>query len=260
MTVICTANIQITSLNGFILGKAIYEVHNSSLPGGVITKGREFSFPVLLNLAGYTLNSGSTSAPAVFPGVQSTSISILTTNAVPGYATEQPITLTGRSVSALPFIQIGPLVVEFSGIVIGAADADEGSDSSFIIANIGQASMTILGYGYTNGTVVPGGDDHEPAVFTNVTVTAKSDLDEAGVFTSSNLPVVGPVIPGGSSITVNVNFQTDVSVSVPLLGTLSDMSPTRKLETIIPACRYTLMAEAPIPLLLDLQTLPLSPC
>jgi hypothetical protein len=80
----CTANIAVIAIRGLILGKSIYQAKNSSLPTGPLAAGARFSFPVVFNLTGFTLNSGSTSAPAVTPGVQTTSITILTTNGVTG--------------------------------------------------------------------------------------------------------------------------------------------------------------------------------
>jgi hypothetical protein len=203
LNVTCTANIPITQLTGFVLGKALYEASNSSLPTGQLTTGTSFSFPVTFDLTNHQLNAGSTSSPSVAPGVQSTSIEILTVNGVTGYAPQQPITLTGMSVSSAPFITINPLQVDFAGIVVGSAAAETGSDSTFIINNVGLSPMTILGLAYTNGSVTS-----NSSVFYNVTSDA---LDVNGYFTSLDMPEVGTVIAGGESVTVSVNFDANVS-------------------------------------------------
>jgi hypothetical protein len=203
LNVTCTANIAITQLTGFVLGKAVYEASNSSLPTGKLAAGASFSFPVTFDLTNHQLNAGSTSSPSVTPGVQSTSIEILTVNGVTGYAPQQPISLTGMSVSSAPFITINPLQVDFAGIVVGSTAAETGSDSTFIINNVGLSQMTILGFAYTNGSVTS-----NSSVFYNVTSEA---LDVNGYFTSSDLPKVGTVIAGGASVTVSVNFQANVS-------------------------------------------------
>jgi hypothetical protein len=203
LNVTCTANIPITQLPGFVLGKAVYEASNSSLPTGQLAAGVSFSFPVTFDLTNHQLDAGSTSSPSVTPGVQSTSIEILTVNGVTGYAPQQPITLTGMSVSSAPFITINPLQVDFAGIVVGSAAAETGSDNTFIINNVGLSPMTILGFAYTNGSVTS-----NSSVFYNVTSDA---LDVNGYFTSSDLPEVGTVIAGGASVTVSVNFNANVS-------------------------------------------------
>ena len=203
MNVTCEANIAITQLTGFVLGKALYQVSNSSLPTGSLAAGSSFSFSVTFDLKNHQLNSGSTSSPSVTPGVQSTSIEILTVNGITGYAPQQPISLTGMSVSSAPFITINPLQVDFAGIVVGSAAAETGSDSTFIINNVGLSPMTILGLAYTNGSVTS-----NSSVFYNVTSAA---FDVNGYFTSTDMPAVGTVIPGGASVTVSVNFKANVS-------------------------------------------------
>jgi hypothetical protein len=210
------ANIPITSLEGLILGKSIFQAQNSSLPIGSLLTGASFSFPVVFNLTEYVLSAGSTGAPAVSPGVQTTSISILSNNGQTGFSTEAPISLTGSSVSPSPFISMSPLEVDFPGIVIGSAAAAAGSASTFIISNIGQNNMIIIGYAWTNGALSP--NPGSATTYTNVTTIEASDgdtlyiLDSNGYFTSANLPAVGTVIRGGDSITVSALFNTTVRI------------------------------------------------
>jgi hypothetical protein len=201
----CIANIAIDSIKGLTIEGELYDAQNSSLPKGNLQAGQSFDLPVTFNLTGYVLNSGSTSAPSVEPGVQTTAISLFTENGVTGYSTEQSITLTGTSVSASPWISLSPLQVNFPGIVIGSSSSSSSSSSAstFIIKNDGQSSLKILGYGY-------GTEDDGP--FTNVTMDSSAKgtfvLDANGYFTSQDLVPVGTVIPAGGSVTIHTAFST----------------------------------------------------
>jgi hypothetical protein len=195
----CTANIAIVQIQGLSMGKSIYQAQNSSLPQGSLKAGDSFSIPVTFNLTGFVLTSNSTSAPAVSPGVQTTAMSLYTTNGATGYSTQQGITLTGVSVSASPFVAITPLQVTFPGIVIGSAST-AASTGTFIIQNLGSSDMTILGYAYSADSTDP---------YTNVTTGASPFvLDENGYFTSQDLPSIGTIIPAGKEVTVHANFNT----------------------------------------------------
>ena len=69
--------------------------------------------------------------------------------------------------------------------------------------------MTILGMAWTSGAV-----NSDNAVFHNLTtVNGKTFLDGPGYFTSTTLPSLGQVIPAGSTMTVNANFNTNVRYS-----------------------------------------------
>lgn len=211
LNVTCTANIKITKLSGIVLGKALYTASNSSLPTGALAVGASFTFPVTFDLSTHQLSAGSTSSSAVTPGVQTTSISILTVNGVTGYAPQQPITLTGMSISTAPFITMNPLQVDFEGIVVGSAASETGSDSTFIINNVGLTDMTILGLAFTNGSI-----SSASSVFHNLTSTTVGGVtttvfDSNGVFTSTNMPAVGSVIKGGGSMTVSANFKSNIT-------------------------------------------------
>jgi len=212
LNVSCTANIPITSFNGFISSKAIYQVSNSSLPTGGLSAGSTFTFPVTFNLENLQLSAGSSSSPQVSPGVQTASIEILTTNGVAGFESTQPVTVTGMSISGTPFISINPLQVDFAPIVVGSAAAATGSSNTFVINNEGQSPMTILGLAWTNGSV-----SAATTVFRNMTAGTDSRgnpatvFDGNGYFTSNNMPNVGTVIPAGASITVNSEFNSNVS-------------------------------------------------
>jgi hypothetical protein len=211
LNVTCTANIAITQITGLILGKILFTASNSSLPTGPLKVGNSFSFPVTFDLTNHQLDSGSQSSPEVVPGVQTSSLELLTVNSVPEYATAQPITLTGMSISSAPFITMNPLQVDFDGIVVGSAAAEGGSDSTFIINNVGLAPMNITGFGWTTGSV-----SSATAVFNNLTSITDANgtvtaFDANGYFTSTNMPSVGTIIPGGGSVTVDVNFNSNAS-------------------------------------------------
>lgn len=210
LNVTCTTNIAITKITGLVLGKILFTASNSSLPSGPLKAGTTFSFPVTFDLTNHVLNAGSTSSPQVVPGVQTTALQLLTVNAVTGYATSQPITLTGTSISSAPFITMNPLQVDFDGIVVGSEAAEGGSASTFIINNVGLAPMNITGFGWTSGSVTSA-----TAVFENLTETAAGTtaFDANGYFTSTNMPSVGTIIPGGESVTVDVNFDSNVCLS-----------------------------------------------
>jgi hypothetical protein len=206
MTVTCTTKIAITAIRGLTIGKTIYQAQNSTLPTGVLPVGASFSFPVTFNLTNFVLSAGSTSAPAVSPGVQTTALSLYSTNGVTGYSTEQPITLTGVAVSSQPFLSMTPLQLAFPGIVIGSAGNATGTSSTFLIQNLGKSNLTIKGYSYHD----PASDATGDTGSTNVTLNADSSfrLGPNGFFSSQDLPAVGTSIPAGGSIAVHVSFST----------------------------------------------------
>jgi hypothetical protein len=213
LSVTCTANIPITQVTGLVLGKSLFLASNSSLPTGSLAVGASFTFPVTFDLVNHQLNAESTSSSSVTPGVQTTSISILTVNGKSGFAPSQPIMLTGMSISSAPFIAMSPLQVDFAGIVVGSAAATTGSDNTFIISNNGLSPMTLLGMAWTNGSI-----SSNSSVFYNLTAgfnsngNAVTSFGGGGYFTFTNMPAVGTVIAGGASVTVNANFNTNVSL------------------------------------------------
>jgi hypothetical protein len=201
-TATCTTVIPLNNITGLTLGKTIYQASNSSLPKGSIAAGVNFTFPVTLNLT-------AANAPGIAPGIQSSIVNIFTNNGVTGSATEASVSLTGDAISANPVIAVNPLQLDFPGLVVGSSNAIAGSADTFIISNLGQNSMKIYGYAYTNGTI-----SADP-VYTNVTTTnGVSVLDINGYFTATCLPAPGTVIPGGGSVTVNALFNTTVSILI----------------------------------------------
>jgi hypothetical protein len=120
-----------------------------------------------------------------------------------------------KVVSDAPVVVISPLEVDFPGIVIGSPTTALGSDDTFVISNLGQSNMTILGYAYTPGAISKGAIGS--TTYTNVTFTnGNATLDINGYFTTLNLPPVGTIITGGGSLTVDVVFNTQVCRSPPI--------------------------------------------
>lgn len=195
----CTALIGITKLNGLVTADPAFQALNSSLPQGPLAAGDKFSFPVTWNLTQANIEDAQgASFGSVAPGVKSSSVVIFTTNAVPQFSNSLPISVQGNEVSNLPFLAVSPAEVDMGGIVIGGPGAATGLDSSFILSNVGLQPLTITGYGYT--------DDTEPPVrYTNVTFGENSQIGE--LFTSSDLPAVGTVVPPGGSLTIPIKFK-----------------------------------------------------
>jgi hypothetical protein len=197
LTVSCTANIAITSISISVPYMSVYQVTNSSLPRGSLSAGATFSFPITFNLSG-----------SVAPGVQSTSINLNTVNGASGFSTQQPISVSGQSISVSPYASLIPLQVDFSPLIIGSAAAQQGSASTFVIQDIGQSNLTILGYAFTDNI-------SDTVANTNVTVAASANgtsvLDKNGVFFTNDLPHVGTVIQSGASVTVDVVFNTSAT-------------------------------------------------
>lgn len=199
LSIICTANIPITSLQGLTLKSTLFQAQNSSLPNTTLAVGDSFSFPVLFDLTG-----NATGLPL---GVQTSVLNLLTVNGQTGYSTAVPISITGRIASANPVISVSPIHVGFPGIVLGSSEAIDGSESSFAIASAGEKPLTVFGYAFTTGVF----DNTANSTVTNITFTnGTATLDGNGYFTSLNLPAVGTVIKAGREITVDVLFNTTV--------------------------------------------------
>ncbi|KAL9029704.1 MAG: hypothetical protein Q9196_002082, partial [Gyalolechia fulgens] len=200
-TVSCTANIPITRISDVTVGDAHFEVSIDDLPQGAIAKGATFTFPTKWNLQGATVgNAPNASYGNTSPGIKSTALTIQTINAVEGYASKFPISLTGTQVSQQPFLVIAPITVDYSGVVITDPDDIPTVSLPFVISNAGVGPLTISGYAYT--------DDELEGVnigFTNVTFAQKPYVLGEG-FSSNNLPRVGTVIPGGGEISVDSMF------------------------------------------------------
>ena len=197
----CTALIAITQIESVTTGDANFHVDSSTLPQGPVKAGATFSFPVTWNLTS-TVNKDTVFASYgnVSPGVKSTALTITTINAVAGYSTQFPIGLTGTEVSNKAYLEIAPVTVDYSGLVILDPNDIPTNSLSFTISNAGLANLTILGYAYTTDDL-----DDDDIDYTNTTFT--EDVQDLGYgFSASDLPPVGTVIGGGDQVSVDSTF------------------------------------------------------
>lgn len=201
-TITCQANIAITSINGATVGDAHFQVNNASLPQGPVAAGAIFSFPVTWNLQNTAVsNAQNASFGNTTPGVKSTALTLLTTNAVTGYSTQLPISLTGTEVSQNAYLSLTPITVDYGGIVILPNQTPPTIGLPFVIANTGSSPMTILGYAYTSDEL-----DSANIKFTNTTFGGDGMADLGHGFTSSNLPAVNTVIQANQQVSVSSTF------------------------------------------------------
>ncbi|KAF7884514.1 uncharacterized protein EAF02_004850 [Botrytis sinoallii] len=201
-TVSCTTNIAITSINGATVGNGYFSIDNSTLPTGPLKKGATFTFPVTWDLSNVQIGATpNTSFGSVSPGIKSTPLTILTTNAVPGFATLYPISLTGTEVSSKPFLAIAPTTVDYGGIII-TSESDINSQSAiFTISNKGLMVMTIMGYAYTADDL-----DDSPIFINSTVINGTWDLG-FGYFSAVDLPEIGSQIAPSSQISIQSSFE-----------------------------------------------------
>lgn len=81
------------------------------------------------------------------------------------------------------------------------------SGSTFVLSNIGEAALEILGYAYTTGNPV-----EDETTFTNLTTDGDGIviLDSNGYLSTTELPALGSIISAGSSLTIQVDFDTNM--------------------------------------------------
>ncbi|KKY27503.1 putative wsc domain-containing protein [Phaeomoniella chlamydospora] len=199
-TVTCTAIIDVTSVDGLTVGDSHFEASNASLPIGEIKAGESFSLPVTWDLTNVSVtDKANASYGNTYPGVKSTALTLYTTNAVTGYSTVFPISLTGTEVSNDAFLETTTPTVDFGGVVI-TNDSIDAIDSTLVIENAGLSPLTITGYAFTTDEL-----DEGNVYWTNITCSDGS-CDLGTGFTSSNLPDVGTVIAATTSISVDLKF------------------------------------------------------
>ncbi|KAG4032100.1 hypothetical protein MFRU_007g00140 [Monilinia fructicola] len=197
----CTANIAITSINGATVGNGYFSVDNSTLPIGPLKAGATFTFPVTWDLTNVQVGpAANTSFGNVSPGIKSTPLTILTTNAVAGYATLYPISLTGTEVSSNPFLAIAPTTVDYGGIIITNGSDINPQSAIFTISNKGLMAMTIKGYAYTADEL-----DDSPTFINSTVINGTWDLG-FGDFTAVGLPAIGSQIAPSSQISIQSSF------------------------------------------------------
>ena len=209
LTVTCMANIPITSINGATVGDANFQVNNASLPKGPLAAGATFSFPVTWDLTNTAVqNAPNASYGNTAPGIKSTPLTLLTTNSITGYSTQFPISLTGQEVSQTAYLDLTPVTVDYSGIVLLKNQTTPSVTLPFVIANSGLSPLTITGYAYTQDDL-----DDGNAAYTNVTFFPNGTMDLGfGAFTSNNLPAVGTVLQASKQVSVQSTFQPTIGV------------------------------------------------
>ncbi|ROV94426.1 hypothetical protein VSDG_05914 [Cytospora chrysosperma] len=202
----CTALID-TTLESMTIGSTYYKVTESPTLPASLTTGQSFVLSVTFNLTEYSADGSS--GTKLSPGVKSGALTITTKNSVADYAATQPISLTGEAVTNAPYPSVNPLQVDFSPVVVtNTSNGPSGgtSESTFVLANLGEAAMQISGYGYT--TTDPTDDD---TIFYNITTddNGRDVLDSDGHFTSSSLPALQTTMAAGTSVVITVDFSTD---------------------------------------------------
>ena len=198
----CTALIDITQITQVETGDLNFQVNQADLPQGAIQAGQNFTFPVVWNLTAVTAQDAvNASYGNVQPGVKSTALTITTNNAVGGYSTSFPISLTGTEVSKKPFMVISPVTVDYGGIVLLDNNPVPTNSLPFTITNAGLGNLTILGYAYTTDDL-----DDDDVDYTNVTVADNGTAVLGYGFKAQNLPAVGTVIPPNGQISVQSSF------------------------------------------------------
>ncbi|KAH0046468.1 hypothetical protein KCU78_g6, partial [Aureobasidium melanogenum] len=204
----CTALININQITNVQTADSNFVVHLSDLPKGAITVGQQFSFPVVWNLTQAVVNNvvnasfGSTS-----PGFKSTPLTITTNNAVTGFATVFPISLTGREVSQAPFLDTTPSTVDFGGVIlVGASGDSDGKTigSTMTIRNDGLAPLVIAGYAWTQDEI-----DDDDVDWTNVTQSDDGTFILGPGFYATDLPPVNSTVNPSQSIIVDLVFAPD---------------------------------------------------
>ncbi|KAK6593884.1 WSC domain-containing protein-like protein 3 [Botrytis cinerea] len=201
-TVNCTAIIAITSIDGATVGNEYFSVDNSTLPSGPLKAGATFIFPVTWDLTNVQIGAtANTSFGNVSPGIKSTPLTILTTNAVAGFATLYPISLTGTEVSSKPFLAIAPTTVDYGGIIITNGSDINPQSAIFTISNKGLMPMTIMGYAYTADEL-----DDSPTFINSTVMGGTWDLG-FGYFSAVGLPEIGSQIAPSSQISIQSSFK-----------------------------------------------------
>lgn len=203
--VTCTALIAINQVTQVTTGDKNFKVNPADLPQGAIKAGQVFTFPVVWDLTQSTYgDAANASYGNVAPGVKSTALAITTNNAIAGYSTSFPISLTGNEVSNRPFLVIAPITVDYGGVVILDPNNVPTNSLPFTISNAGLGNLTILGYAYTQDDL-----DDDDIDYTNITFADDGSGPLGDGFVAQNLPPIGTVIAGGAQVSVESSFSPD---------------------------------------------------
>ena len=181
-TIQCQAGVdtQVTSLN--LKGNPNFKITSyPSLPVSV-SKGQNFSFQAVF-------------APQT-PGPLSSDVVLSTVNGGTGYSITTPVSLKGTGDSLSPLLAVTPNTVSFSGVITGQQAG--GVSQSIIFSNNGDADLHITSIDYSTIS--------ETGALVTPNKTAQGV--QVGPFTFQGVP---SVIPGGSQVTVEVNFNPSES-------------------------------------------------
>ena len=204
-TVSCTALININQIVSIQTADSNFVVHLADLPKGAIAAGQQFSLPVTWNLTqAVVTNAVNASFGNTSPGFKSTPLTITTNNAVTGFATVFPISLTGKEVSQAPFLDTTPSTVDFGGVIlVGSSGDSDGKTigSTMTIRNDGIAPLLITGYAWTQDEI-----DDDDVDWTNVTQSDSGTSILGPGFYATNLPAVNSTVQPSQSIIVDLVF------------------------------------------------------
>ncbi|KAH0175344.1 WSC domain-containing protein, partial [Aureobasidium melanogenum] len=201
----CTALININQITNIQTADSNFVVHLSDLPKGAITAGQQFSFPVLWNLTQAVVNNAvNASFGSTSPGFKSTPLTITTNNAVTGFATVFPISLTGKEISQAPFLDTTPSTVDFGGVIlVGASGDSDGKTigSTMTIRNDGLAPLVVTGYAWTQDEI-----DDDDVDWNNITQADDGTFILGPGFYATDLPPVNSTVNPSQSIIVDLVF------------------------------------------------------
>lgn len=208
-TVSCTALIG-TTVESLSIGSTYYDLASPDTLPIALTTGQSFSLSVTFNLTGYSVD-GAGGTTKLSPGSKSAAISVSLENDVAEYAGTQSISLSGNAITDGAYPSVNPLQVDFSTVTVTNTStgpvSSGASDSTFVLSNIGEAALEILGYAYTTGNPV-----EDETTFTNLTTDGNGIiiLDSNGYFSTTELPALESIISAGSSLTIEVDFNTNI--------------------------------------------------
>lgn len=206
--VTCTAFIS-TTVESLSIGSPYYGLVSPSVLPITLVAGQSFSLDVTFNLTGYSVD-GTGGTTKLAPGSKSAAVSITLDNDVAEYADTQSVSLSGDAITDGAYPSVNPLQVDFSTVTVTntstGPESGGASDNTFVLSNLGEAALEILGYAYTTGNPI-----EDETVFTNLTTDGNgtTSLDSNGYFTTTELPTLDSTISAGSSLTIEVEFNTN---------------------------------------------------
>lgn len=183
LTVVCTAKIGVTVTSISLNGNPNFIVSGTPVLPLQLTIGKNFT---------YQAQSRPSSV-----GILSSDVIVSTTNGVTGYSITTPVSLQAKGQSIAPLLEVSPITVSFEGSITGGQVG--GINQTVLFYNNGNSDLTISDMQYSV----------ESATGAYVRPNTTSDgFPQVGPFTFYDLPTI---IPGKSSATVIINFDTTTS-------------------------------------------------